>query len=163
MNEIAAAKTFIYLRIATAVASKWSLYPQFADEFRPVYWGEAEPNAPGLHVVFAMLNAGDILTQAKSLEYVDIDISMVVNSDARGDHTQFIDNTSDHEGLASVMNSVLTEPSTPYDVTLSDPWAGTYEVTCDRISSRSFVTRENGGRQSIVEARYLVRVQRKIG
>lgn len=165
MLEAQAAKYFIWQRILSN-PGLFALYPQFQQDNFPVYWGAAEQNAPELYVTFDMLGASDVLTQQKSKEYVDFDFIMVVTNDARGDNIGFLDANGDHENLAHAINRALTDQLTPDSFGIYDPSSGTsilFEVTCDRLSFKSFMVRENGVRQDTVDARYLIRVQRKVG
>jgi hypothetical protein len=165
MLEASAAKYFIWQRIISN-PGLFAQYPQFQQENFPVYWGAAEQNAPELYATFTMLGASDVLTQQKSKEYVDVDIILVVTNDARGDNVAFLDASGDHEFLAHFINRALTDNLAPENIGVYDPSINStvnFDVTCDRLSFKSFMMRENGVRQDTVDARYLIRVQRKVG
>ena len=119
---------------------------------RGVFRGEIpkEQNQPA--IVFTILEGVDMLVQEKTPLYVDFVVDVFAVS-ARGDR-RYPD-----EDFAIIHSAINTDSAGSY----SAVWLGvssTWEITCDRISTRAMAIADGAGDYRMSGGRYAVRIER---
>lgn len=119
---------------------------------RGVFRGEIPKEQSEPAVVFTILEGIDMLVQEKTPLYVDFVVDVFAVS-ARGDR-RYPD-----EDFAILHSAIKTDSAIAY----SGVWLGvssTWEITCDRISTRAMAIADGAGDYRMAGGRYAIRIER---